>query len=149
MVFELDGVIVVSVEWRRRRAALVVTNRTRGLRYDNDDGSVTIYLHHETPADGHELIGLQTPAGAFWPVLRTYQPDESILDGSYPLRISAERPEVDFDSSVPEGSTTARHHLDQFGVDEKTAPRPRWSISVRHQPLPDAGGVKEGGFVIQ
>lgn len=61
-----------------------IGDRTPGLIY-NDDGSVTLYLQHETPAADKQPNWLPTPAGPFRPVLRSYQPDQSILDDSYEL----------------------------------------------------------------
>lgn len=61
-----------------------IGDRTPGLRY-NDDGSVTLYLQHVAPGDNRDSNWLPTPAGAFRPVLRTYQPGPAILDNSYEL----------------------------------------------------------------
>lgn len=61
-----------------------IGDRTRGLRYD-DEGSVTLYLQHDAPGDQRDSNWLPTPAGAFRPVLRTYQPGPAILDNSYTL----------------------------------------------------------------
>lgn len=61
-----------------------IGDRTPGLQYA-DDGSVTIYLQHEAPTPDKMANWLPTPAGAFRPILRTYQPGESILDDSYQL----------------------------------------------------------------
>ena len=61
-----------------------VGDRTPGLQY-GDDGSVTIYLQHEAPTADKVSNWLPSPAGVFRPVLRTYQPKEAILDGSYVL----------------------------------------------------------------
>jgi hypothetical protein len=61
-----------------------VGDRTPGLQYA-DDGSVTIHLQHEAPPAEKVSNWLPSPAGTFRPVLRTYQPGESILDGSYVL----------------------------------------------------------------
>jgi hypothetical protein len=61
-----------------------IGDRTPGL-LTGDDGSVTIYLQNEAPGGLKDANWLPTPAGSFRPVLRTYQPGESILDGSYRL----------------------------------------------------------------
>lgn len=61
-----------------------VGDRTPGLQYA-DDGSVTIYLQHEAPSADKVSNWLPSPDGVFRPVLRTYQPGEAILDGSYVL----------------------------------------------------------------
>ena len=52
----------------------------------NDDGSITLYLQHESPGADLEANWLPAPKGAFLPMLRMYWPDEnapSILDGSW------------------------------------------------------------------
>jgi hypothetical protein len=59
-----------------------IGDRTPGLRY-HDDGSVTIYLQHGSPGPDHEPNWLPAPGGPFRPVLRAYQPDPAILDGTY------------------------------------------------------------------
>jgi hypothetical protein len=59
-----------------------VGDRTPGVQYA-PDGSVTIYMQTESPGPDRESNWLPTPAGAFRPVLRTYEPGEAIFDGSY------------------------------------------------------------------
>lgn len=52
----------------------------------NSDGSVTLYLQHESPGADEESNWLPAPAGRFILMLRLYWPDEnnpSILDGSW------------------------------------------------------------------
>lgn len=61
-----------------------IGDRTPGLQ-TADDGSVTLYLQKQSPGPGKEANWLPAPAGTFRPVLRTYQPGPSILDGSYRL----------------------------------------------------------------
>jgi hypothetical protein len=48
----------------------------------NTDGSVNIYIQ-KTAAHGHESNWLPSPAGNFILWLRVYQPDTSILNGTY------------------------------------------------------------------
>jgi hypothetical protein len=48
----------------------------------NADGSVDIYLQHETPT-GHERNWLTTPQGRFKLTLRAYLPGTAILNGTY------------------------------------------------------------------
>ena len=55
------------------------------LKY-NEDGSLTLYLQHESPGAAKEANWLPAPKGAFIPMLRMYWPkdtDPSILDGSW------------------------------------------------------------------
>jgi hypothetical protein len=68
-----------------------IGDRTAGLRYD-DDASVTIYMQTEAPDGDKAANWLPTPPGDFRPVLRIYEPGQSLLDGSYsfpPVRRTA------------------------------------------------------------
>lgn len=52
----------------------------------NADGSLTIYLQHESPGEGRQANWLPAPKGDFIPMLRMYWPkgtSPSILDGSW------------------------------------------------------------------
>ncbi len=60
-----------------------IGDRTPGLVRDAD-GGLTIALQHERPTDA-EVNWLPAPEGAFWLILRAYQPGPSLLDGSWPL----------------------------------------------------------------
>lgn len=60
-----------------------VGDRTHGVVLD-DDGALTITISHTRPADSKAAANwLPSPAGDFRPVMRMYEPDESILDQSY------------------------------------------------------------------
>jgi hypothetical protein len=59
-----------------------IGDRTPGLRA-NDNGSVTITMQTERP-DG-SVNWLPTPPGDFRPILRMYDPEESVLNGTYTL----------------------------------------------------------------
>lgn len=61
-----------------------IGDRTPGLRYDVD-GSVTIYLQADRPDDERVPNWLPAPAGDFRPILRIYEPGDSVLDGTYTL----------------------------------------------------------------
>lgn len=62
-----------------------IGDRTPGLRFA-DDGSLTIVLQADEPRDPERRANwLPTPAGAFRPILRMYEPDEAVFDGSYEL----------------------------------------------------------------
>ena len=55
------------------------------LRY-NPDGSLTLYLQHDTPGKEREANWLPAPKGAFVTMLRMFQPKTarpSVLDGSW------------------------------------------------------------------
>jgi hypothetical protein len=58
-----------------------------GLTYA-PDGSLTLYLQAEKPAAVPEGNWLPAPAGDFSIALRTYLPQEDVLDGTwFPFRI--------------------------------------------------------------
>jgi hypothetical protein len=61
-----------------------IGDRTPGLRVA-DDGSLTIYLQQESPGPDKEANWLPTPAGAFRPIMRMYQPRPEVLSGDYRL----------------------------------------------------------------
>ena len=59
-----------------------IGDRTSGLRRDRD-GSLTIVIQHEQPADTSNW--LPAPAAPFRPILRLYQPQPAVLDGTYKI----------------------------------------------------------------
>lgn len=59
-----------------------IGDRTEGIIY-NEDGSLTLYLQHEAPAEG--LNWMPTPAGNFSAIMRLYEPAAEALDNSYLL----------------------------------------------------------------
>jgi hypothetical protein len=61
-----------------------IGDRTPGLRY-NPDGSLDIYMQHESPGPDKEANWLPAPEGDFRPILRMYQPRPEVLDGTYIL----------------------------------------------------------------
>lgn len=62
-----------------------IGDRTNGTRYA-DDGSLTVYLQHDEPNDPDRKANwLPTPVGDFRPMIRIYQPRESVLNGTYAL----------------------------------------------------------------
>jgi hypothetical protein len=61
-----------------------IGDRTPGLK-TADDGSVTIFMQTDSPGPDKESNWLPTPAGAFRPIVRMYQPQKPILDGTYVL----------------------------------------------------------------
>jgi hypothetical protein len=62
------------------RYALGTKNKT--LKF-NSDGSLTIYLGNKSPAADKESNWLPAPEGNFSIWLRTYWPDQAVLDGSW------------------------------------------------------------------
>jgi hypothetical protein len=61
-----------------------IGDRTPGLR-TAEDGSVTISMQTSAPGPDKESNWLPAPAGRFRPILRMYQPQKAILDGTYVL----------------------------------------------------------------
>ena len=61
-----------------------IGDRTPGLKY-NDDGSLDIYIQHDSPGPDKESNWLPAPEGDFRPLLRMYQPRLEALDGTYML----------------------------------------------------------------
>jgi hypothetical protein len=54
----------------------------------NDDGSVDLYLQHDSPGADKESNWLPAPAGRFIPMFRLYWPKEtppSIIDGTWTI----------------------------------------------------------------
>ena len=49
----------------------------------DDDGSITLYLQHEPPADALKANWLPAPNGPFWTTLRLYWPKEEALNGQW------------------------------------------------------------------
>ena len=69
-----------------------IGDRTAGL-HTAEDGSLTIVLQHDEPSTPAERANwLPTPAGDFRPILRMYEPDEAVFDGSYELPPVTRRP---------------------------------------------------------
>ena len=61
-----------------------IGDRTRGLEY-GDDGSLTIYIQHQSPGATKESNWLPAPGGPFYLIARAYVPKESMLSGAYRL----------------------------------------------------------------
>ncbi len=62
-----------------------IGSSTPGLQY-GPDGSLTIYMQQASPGPGNESNWLPTPQqGPFRPIMRLYQPQQPILDGSFTL----------------------------------------------------------------
>jgi hypothetical protein len=61
-----------------------IGDRTPGLKI-GDDGSLTIYIGKDSPGKDRESNWLPAPDGPFRPLIRMYQPQKPILDGTYVL----------------------------------------------------------------
>jgi hypothetical protein len=61
-----------------------IGDRTPGLEVA-EDGSLTIYLQHDSPGPDKEANWLPAPAGDFRPIMRMYQPRAEVLSGDYRL----------------------------------------------------------------
>ena len=61
-----------------------IGDRTPGLQVAGD-GSLTIYLQHQSPGPDKEGNWLPAPVGDFRPIMRMYQPKLEVLDGTFAL----------------------------------------------------------------
>ncbi len=61
-----------------------IGDRTPGLQVA-EDGSLTIYLQHDSPGPDKEANWLPSPPGDFRPIMRMYQPRPDVLSGDYRL----------------------------------------------------------------
>jgi hypothetical protein len=61
-----------------------VGSETPGLAV-NADGSISITIRHDEPNGSDKANWLPAPKGAFFLVLRFYQPRQELLNGTYPL----------------------------------------------------------------
>jgi hypothetical protein len=59
-----------------------IGDRTKGLRY-GEDGSLELYLQHESPGKDKESNWLPAPKGNFALALRCYLPRKAITDGTW------------------------------------------------------------------
>jgi hypothetical protein len=59
-----------------------ISQHTEGLEY-NPDGSLDVYIQHDSPGKEKESNWLPSPSGTFNLVLREYNPKEAILNGTY------------------------------------------------------------------
>jgi len=77
-MYDLPGFYLVANPINRYS----IGDRAPGLRHD-PDGSLTIVIQHDQPADTSNW--LPAPAAPFRPLLRLYQPQAAILDGTYQI----------------------------------------------------------------
>jgi hypothetical protein len=77
-MYDLPGFFLVANPINRYS----IGDRTPGLRRDSD-GSLTIVIQHDQPADTSNW--LPAPAAPFRPLMRLYQPQAAILDGTYQI----------------------------------------------------------------
>jgi hypothetical protein len=68
-----------------------IGDRTDGLKYE-EDGSLVIYVQHESPGKDKESNWLPAPAGPMSIISRMYGPKEAIIKGDYefpdPVRVT-------------------------------------------------------------
>jgi hypothetical protein len=63
-----------------------INSNTEGLK-NNSDGSMDIYIQNENPGEEKISNWLPAPEGTFNMILRTYLPQEQILNGTWQLPI--------------------------------------------------------------
>ena len=61
-----------------------IGDRTKDMKF-NSDGSLDIYLQHESPGKELESNWLPAPPGLFRVTFRAFQPRQAILSGAYTL----------------------------------------------------------------
>jgi hypothetical protein len=61
-----------------------VGDHTPGLKY-NTDGSLDIYIQHDSPGKDNESNWLPSPSNTFNLTLRMYIPYETVLKGEYQI----------------------------------------------------------------
>lgn len=59
-----------------------IGDRTKGIKY-NDDGSLTIYVQNEKPEGDKKANWLPAPEGPFYLVIRAYNTEAPIFNGSW------------------------------------------------------------------
>jgi hypothetical protein len=57
----------------------------------NDDGSLTLYIQHDSPGKEKESNWLPAPADSFNLVMRLYWPKKEALDGTWKLPLIEQR----------------------------------------------------------
>jgi hypothetical protein len=77
-----DGKTFFMVENSKKRYS--IGSRTPGLQFA-PDGSLTLYVQHESPGPSKEANWLPAPSGSFDIHLRTYIPRKELLDSTYKL----------------------------------------------------------------
>ncbi len=65
-------------------ARYAIGDRTPGLKR-SADGSLDIWIGHDSPGPGRESNWLPAPAGPYVLILRAYHPEPELLDGRHPL----------------------------------------------------------------
>jgi len=78
-MYELPSSLLVANPLNR---SLINSPMLSGLKRDAD-GSLTIYIQHESPGQDRESNWLPAPNGAFMAVLRLYWPKKEALDGGW------------------------------------------------------------------
>jgi hypothetical protein len=72
--------------WGRAFIGHSIGHRTASGLHTAPDGSLTIVTQNDEPSDpARRANWLPTPAGIFRPLLRVYEPDDAIFDGTYQL----------------------------------------------------------------
>jgi hypothetical protein len=59
-----------------------IGDRTKGLKY-GADGSLDIYVQHDSPGKEKESNWLPAPTGAYNVIARIYGPGQSVFDGTW------------------------------------------------------------------
>jgi hypothetical protein len=79
--------LICRRQWTKRYA---LGTKNKSLK-NNPDGSLTIYLGNKSPGKDRESNWLPAPEGKFSVWLRTYWPDQTILNGTWKPPVGAAR----------------------------------------------------------
>ncbi|MFM0653461.1 DUF1254 domain-containing protein [Paraburkholderia sediminicola] len=85
-MYDLPGRHLVANPIRRYS----IGDRTKGLKY-GADGSLDIYVQHDSPGKNKESNWLPAPEGAYDVIARIYGPDQSVFDGTWKFPVPQKR----------------------------------------------------------
>ncbi|MFM0475727.1 DUF1254 domain-containing protein [Paraburkholderia strydomiana] len=85
-MYDLPGRHLVANPIRRYS----IGDRTKGLKY-GADGSLDVYVQHDSPGKDKESNWLPAPKGAYDVIARIYGPDQSVFDGTWKFPVPQKR----------------------------------------------------------
>ncbi len=85
-MYDLPGRHLVANPIRRYS----IGDRTKGLKY-GADGSLDIFVQHDSPGKDKESNWLPAPEGAYNVIARIYGPDQSVFDGTWKFPVPQKR----------------------------------------------------------
>lgn len=88
----------------------------RDTLIEGADGSVTLYVQHESPGEALESNWLPAPEGGFNMIMRLYLPDRTILDGTWPMPALTKTKAAPVSGSGSSGCNSAFPGLISLGI---------------------------------